>query len=87
MVGQLLLPNKHDKAFNGNGGLSVDDQKPVRVKIGYCELLKSSLRRLACASILSTMQQWCLAKAVSRIRGAVTTTRCTAEARQQIEAF
>jgi hypothetical protein len=34
MVGQFLLPNGTRRLSSGNGGRSVDDQKPVRVKVG-----------------------------------------------------
>jgi hypothetical protein len=40
----------HETAFQWKWGLSVNDQKPVRVKVG----MQASLCR-----ILSTMQQWC----------------------------
>ena len=41
----------HETAFQWKWGLSVDDQKLVRVKVG----MQACLCR-----ILSTMQQWCL---------------------------
>jgi hypothetical protein len=34
VVGQLLLPNKHEEAFKWKWGSVFDDQKPIRVKIG-----------------------------------------------------